>query len=102
MDGENWIITYEDKGAKKTILVAAVPELQDLKNYLNSQGLKSISAAELGIDNNEKKQTDDKKSEKSPLPIVFSAMGILSIITAILIIRRIKRKRQLRRGEQIK
>ncbi|CAG8654749.1 7563_t:CDS:2 [Cetraspora pellucida] len=60
----------KDKGAKKTIPVADVPELQDLKNYLKSQGLKSISAAELGI-NNEKKQTDDKKSEKSSLLIAF-------------------------------
>ncbi|CFW92788.1 Conserved protein of unknown function (LPXTG_anchor: LPXTG-motif cell wall anchor domain) [endosymbiont DhMRE of Dentiscutata heterogama] len=101
MDGENWIITYEDKGAKKTILVASVPELQDLKNYLKSQGLKSISSAELGIAN-EKKQTDDKKSENPPLLIVFSVMGILLIIVATLIIRRRKRKRQLRRGEQIK
>ncbi|CAG8806529.1 3121_t:CDS:2, partial [Racocetra persica] len=40
-----------DKGAKKTILVASVPELQDLKNYLKSQGLKSISAADLEEEN---------------------------------------------------
>ncbi|CAG8448146.1 807_t:CDS:2 [Racocetra fulgida] len=61
-----------DDRAKKTILVASVPELQDLKNYLKSQGLKSISAAELGIDNNEKKQTD--KAKNPPLLIVFYLM----------------------------
>ena len=87
LDGENWIITYKNKKENKIIPVANVPEIQDLKNYLQSQGIISLDASSF-----ETNLSSSKPNEVKYWPWILGIGGILVIGGVVWIFRKKSRK----------
>jgi len=94
LDGENWIITFKDKKTKKTIPVADDPKLQDLKDYLQSRGKKSLADLEVKNDFNTSSPTNNS-NEDSYWPWILGIGGILAVILIgwLVVVRNKKKKR---------
>ena len=78
LDGENWIIAYKGKKESRIVPMANIPEIQDLKNYLQSQGMSFLDNSKLETNPNSN-SSSSKLNENKYWPWILGIGGILMI-----------------------